>query len=138
MFVPVEHVLEPPFRPHDQIKSVHQNTSNSFALNQDIKFSMEQPLLCISTSERVLCMLFAGQNQIFNAETTFWVLLIHKMYKIMQKITKNLGFTGVYQLRKSISTSERRAEYPFAGQKTQQTLLHICYGKLCSSLGVCQ
>ena len=31
-------------------------------------------LLCISTSEQVLRMLFAGQNQIFNAKTTFCIL----------------------------------------------------------------
>ena len=32
----------------------------------------------------VLCMPFAGRNQFFDAKTTFWVLLSHKMYKTMQ------------------------------------------------------
>ena len=36
-------------------------------------------------SERVLHTLFAGQNQFFNAKTTFSIVLSHKMYKIMQK-----------------------------------------------------
>ena len=51
-------------------------------------------VLCILTSERVPRLPFAGQNQIFNAETTFCVLLSHKMYKIMQKITKNHVLKG--------------------------------------------
>ena len=46
-------------------------------------------MLCISTSKHVLCMLFPGQNQFFYAKTTFYVLLSHKMYKIMQKNNKN-------------------------------------------------
>ena len=33
-------------------------------------------------------------KSIFNAKTTVCVLLSHKMYKIMVKITKNLGFKG--------------------------------------------
>ena len=32
-------------------------------------------MLGISTSERLLCTPFAGQNQFFDAKTTFWVLL---------------------------------------------------------------
>ena len=49
-------------------------------------------LLCILTSERVLRTPFASQNQIFNAKTTFGILFSHKMYKIMQKITKKSYF----------------------------------------------
>ena len=41
--------------------------------------------MCILTSERVLRTPFAGQNQFFDAKTTFCVLLSHEMYKIMQK-----------------------------------------------------
>ena len=36
-------------------------------------------VLCISTSKWVLSILFAGQNQFFDANTTFCVLLSHKM-----------------------------------------------------------
>ena len=39
-------------------------------------------LLCILTSKRVIRGPFAGRNQFFDAKTTFWVLLGHKMYKI--------------------------------------------------------
>ena len=39
-------------------------------------------------------MSFTGRNQIFDAKTTFKVLLGHKMYKIMQKITKNHVIKG--------------------------------------------
>ena len=51
----------------------------------------------ISTSEQVLRRQFAGRNQFFDAEITFGELLSRKMYKIMQKITKNPGFKEVYQ-----------------------------------------
>ena len=54
-------------------------------------------LLCILTSKQVLHTPFAGQNHFFDAKTTFCVLLSHTMYKIVQKITKNPGFKGVYQ-----------------------------------------
>ena len=54
-------------------------------------------MLCISTSEWVLRTPFTSLNQFFDAKTTFCVLLSHKMYKITQKITKNLGCKGVYQ-----------------------------------------
>ena len=54
-------------------------------------------MLYISTSEWVLRTPFAGQNQCFNAKTTFYALLDDKMYKITQKITKNPSFEGVYQ-----------------------------------------
>ena len=37
-------------------------------------------LLCISTSERVLRMPFADQNQFFDVKTTFCILLSHKMH----------------------------------------------------------
>ena len=65
-------------------------------------------LLCISTSKRVLRMPFPGQNQFFNAKTTFCVILYKK----------------VYFVRKSISTSKWRAEHLFAGRNTQQLLLN--------------
>ena len=51
-------------------------------------------LLCILTREWVLRMPFTGWNQFVNAKITFGILLSHKMYKIVQKITKNLGFSG--------------------------------------------
>ena len=51
-------------------------------------------VLCILTSERVLHMPFGGPKQLFNAKTTFCVLLGHKKYKIMQKITKNHVIKG--------------------------------------------
>ena len=56
--------------------------------DRKIKWERER-VLCISTSKWVLRTLFVGQNQFFDAKTTLCVLLRHKMYKIMQKITKN-------------------------------------------------
>ena len=61
-------------------------------------------MLCISTSERVLCMPHAGKNNFFDAKTTFSLNFYDEMLK-----------NG-----KSISTSERRVEHPFAGWNTQQ------------------
>ena len=75
-------------------------------------------------------MPFAGRNQFFDAKTTFWVLLSHKMYKINQKITKIMFLKGVYQHLgvTPIWTSEQHAEHPFAGRNTQhlaiQDLVH--------------
>ena len=43
-------------------------------------------------SERVLRTPFVGLNQFFDVKTIFCILLNHKMYKIMQKITKKSGF----------------------------------------------
>ena len=54
--------------------------------------TVKDSLLCILTSQRVLSMPFAGQ--LFDAKITFCVRFSHKMYKITQKITKNLGFKG--------------------------------------------
>ena len=51
-------------------------------------------LLCIWTSKQVLRMPFAGRNQFCEAKTTFCMLLSHKMYKIMQKITKIMLANG--------------------------------------------
>ena len=51
-------------------------------------------LLCISTSKRVLRTPFASQNQFFDAKTTFWIFLSHKMYKITQKNNKNHVLKG--------------------------------------------
>ena len=48
----------------------------------------------VYTSERVLHMPFPGQNHFFEAKTTFYVLLGHKMYRITQKITKNHVLKG--------------------------------------------
>ena len=45
-------------------------------------------MLCISTREQVLRMPFASWNQFLDAKTAFYVLFSHKMYKMMQKITK--------------------------------------------------
>ena len=45
-------------------------------------------VLCILTSKRGLRTPFAGQNLFFDAKTTFYVYFSHKMYKMMQKITK--------------------------------------------------
>ena len=53
-------------------------------------------ILCFLTSKWVLRMPFAGQNQFFDAKTTFWMLLNHKIYKITQKITKII-LKGVYK-----------------------------------------
>ena len=81
-------------------------------------------------------MPFAGQNQFFDAKTTFYILLGHVMYKITQKITKNHVIKGglpafrclfcsvcdgksCLSIRKSISSRERRVEHLFAGQNTQ-------------------
>ena len=60
-------------------------------------------MLCISTSKWVLRMPFAGQNQFFDAETTFRILLNHKIYKIMQKITKNPYIDTWQQVHKGMN-----------------------------------
>ena len=82
-------------------------------------------------------------KSIFDDKTIFYVLLSHKMYKMMQKITKKHIKKGVYQhlgvtlklflfsffsfvsdgkscfsIKKLISTSEGSAEHPFAGYTT--------------------
>ena len=70
----------------------------SLALCYSSLYCSQPYLLCISTSKRVLRMPFDGQNQFFDAKTTFCILLSHNMYKIMQKINKNNVIKGVYQL----------------------------------------
>ena len=50
-------------------------------------FNKERLVLCISTSEQVLHMRFASRNQIFDAKTTFYVLLSHTMYNLSQELT---------------------------------------------------
>ena len=50
-------------------------------------------MLCILTSERVLRTLFAGQNQNFNAKTTFWVILFYFLrYFILKSTSKSNTF----------------------------------------------
>ena len=49
-------------------------------------------VLCILTSEWVLHTPLSGRNQFFDAKTTFYVLFSYKMYKMTQKITKNICF----------------------------------------------
>ena len=44
-----------------------------------------------------LHLLHAGQNQFFDAKTTFYVLFSHKRYEMMPKITKKRIIKGVYQ-----------------------------------------
>ena len=55
---------------------VNFNLSVELLTYTQLTFAKEQ-LLCISTSERVLHMLFAGRNQFFNAKTTFCIIFLH-------------------------------------------------------------
>ena len=48
-------------------------------------------MLCISTSEWVLHTLLAGQNQFFNAKTTFCLLFINKITQKIVYLQKNYG-----------------------------------------------
>ena len=60
-------------------------------------------LLCISTSERVLRTLFAGQNNFFT--------------QTMEKL--------ILMQKQMILLSERRTEHPFAGQNTQHRTINF-------------
>ena len=51
------------------------------------------PLLCILTSKHVLRTPLAGQNQFFNAKTTFWVILFYFVLRYF--ILKRLGFAQI-------------------------------------------
>ena len=111
-------------------------------------------MLCISTSEQDSARRWLVQINFLTLKTTFCILLSHKMYKLMQKITKKIQvLRGVYQrlgvnsltplifclfcsisggkscfsVRKSISISERHAKHLFAGRKTQQSLSAVLF-----------
>ena len=66
---------------------------------QKNKFSISHELvLCISTSQRVLCLLFAGRNHFFSIKTSFSIFFRNKRKKErkMQK-NKKTCTKGVYQ-----------------------------------------
>ena len=85
-------------------------------------------ILCISTSEWALCMLFAGQNHIFGVKTFMHVFcylffaLSLLFFRLWQKKTEKL----VLMLINIIFTSEQHVEHPLPGQNTQQVYKFQC------------
>ena len=97
-------------------------------------------LLCFLTSKWVLRLPFvSGNQQLFEAKTTLYVLFSNKIYKIAQKITKKHVIKGVYQRLgvtlkpKSWSTPGKNVIFHFSIKKDfdQQTACGepVCWWK---------